>query len=136
MGGYAYIIPGTLSRERLAAASAPPPFLKRILGGPGLAGPRVTTLGGGDRLFEIDPGALRKHLVHDFRDLGYLELISPESDADAPGFGLDYATVSAHEEDPRLERLNELFGHYMKEGKCRCQLCEPDFGDARTGQSS
>lgn len=243
MGGYAYIIPGTLSRERLAAASAPQPFLKRILGSPGPAGPRVTTLGSGDRLFEIDPGALRKHLVHDFRewlqsrlaspskgteipleyvmeidptiyvrglqhpgedaprynvqvsfsgcageaetsarvathwatlwyraeherlantflrpfgfdpapydssqdgpfaflpagDFGYLELVSPESEADAPGFELDYATVSAHEGDPRLERLNELFGHYMKEGKCRCQLCEPDFGDAQTGESS
>lgn len=245
MGGYAYIIPGTLSRERLAASSAPEPFLARMFGGgSGPPGPRVTTLDTGDRLFEIDPGALRKHLVHDLRewlqsrlagpskgteiplqyvmeidpsvyvrglqrpgegapqynvqisfsgcageaetsarvathwaalwyraeherlanaflrpfgfdpapydsgpdepfaflpagDLGYLELVSPEDfGGDAPGFELDHATVGAHGGDPRLERLNELFGHYMKEGKCRCQLCEPDFGDAGTGESS
>ena len=244
MGGYAYIIPGTLSPERLAASAPPPGFLQRLLGaGAGTEKPRVTTLGSGDRLYEIEPGALQKQLVQDFRhwlksklptpskgtqvplqyvmdiaptvyvrglqrageeapqynvqvsfsgcageaetsarvathwaglwygaehqrladvflgpfgfdpapyepsreerfaflpagDLGYLELVSVEdSGDDAPGFELDYATASTFEGDPRLERLNELFGHYMKRGTCRCQLCEPDFGDARAGES-
>jgi hypothetical protein len=240
MGGSAYIIPGVLSRERLAAADTPPSLLKRLLrGGSRASGGRVTTLGGGDTLYEIDAGALSTHLVHDFRewlrsrlpspsqgtqvplqyvmdikpavyvrglqhsgedapqynvqllfsgcageaetsarvaahwaglwyraeherianaflrpfgfdpapydvardepfaflpagDLGYLELVSADdAGADAPGFELDYAIATAHEGDERLDRLNALYAHYMRSGKCRCQLCEPDFGDAR-----
>ena len=246
MGGDAYVIPGTLSPERLAAStSTRPSVLQRLLGRDAAqSGVTVTTSAAGDTMYEIPPGSLPKHLVHDFRewlrsrlsapsegtqvplqyvleiepsvyvrgvqhagedaphyavqmsfsgcageaetsarvashwaglwyraeqqrianaylrpfgfdpspidsaekdwhvflpagDLGYLELVSPEdSGSDAPTFELDYATVEALEGDPRLERLHELFGHYVRSGACRCQLCEPDFGDARTGEGT
>ena len=233
------MIAGTLTPERLAAPVPSPSLFKRLLGTAPATGTRVTTLAGGDILHEIEPGALGRHLVHDFRewlharlpspsegtalplqyvveiepsvyvrglqragenaprynvqlsfsgcageaetsarvaahwaslwyraehervanaflrpfgfepapydpalddtfaflparDLGYLELVSAEdSSAGTPGLELDYSTATAHEDDPRLERLNELYGHYMKSGRCRCQLCEPEFGDAR-----
>lgn len=241
MGGHAYMIPGTLAVEPLAApAPEPRSFLKRLLGGSGgPTPPRVTALGGGDTLYDVDAGPLRKQLVADFRewlrrklpapssgtqlplgyvmdiepaiylrglqrvgeaapqyslqvsfsgcageaetsarvaahwaalwyreqrerlantflrpfgfdpasddpsedepfaflpagDLGYLELVvDDDAGSDAPRFELDYSTASALEGDERLERLTELYGPYMTGGRCRCQLCEPDFGDAR-----
>jgi hypothetical protein len=29
-----------------------------------------------------------------------------------------------------LERLDAAFGRYMAQARCRCQICEPEFGDA------
>jgi hypothetical protein len=238
MGGYAYVIRGTLDMGRSGAAAPPPSLLKRLLGTRGPMAPRMTTLGNGDRLFEVDPGPLRAALVEDFRgwlraripqpskgtqqpldyvmgikpaiyvrglqhhdeaapeynvqvsfsgcageaetsarvathwaghwyraehprlaeqhlrpfgftpapydpaaeesfvflpagDLGYLELIPPEeSGEEAAALELDQSTAAAYEADPRLERLTQLFAHYVRDRRCRCQLCEPDFGDA------
>jgi hypothetical protein len=241
MGGYAYIIPGTYAPGRVGEpAPEPRSFLTRLLRrDTDPTAPRVTVLASGDTLYELEPGALRKQLVADFRgwlrrklpvpsegtqvpldyvmeiepaiyvrglqrageaapqynlqvsfsgcageaetsarvaahwaalwyrdeherlahaclrpfgfepaphdptqdeplaflpagDLGYLELVVPDDpESDAPAFELDYSMAAAHEGDERLARLHDLYGHYMRGGRCRCQVCEPDFGDAR-----
>ena len=64
-------------------------------------------------------------------DLGYLEYVPPNpAEAQEASFSLDDSTVEAHEGDPRLERLLDLFDGYMAPPRCRCQLCDPEFGDA------
>jgi len=64
-------------------------------------------------------------------ELGYLEYVPLDMrhDADA-AFEMDHATAEAHADSPLLARLEDVFGGFMREGACRCQLCEPDFGDA------
>jgi hypothetical protein len=64
-------------------------------------------------------------------DLGYLEYSTDvPREPGASVFELDQSVVEAHEGDPVLDRLDETFAPYMAAARCRCQLCEPDFGDA------
>lgn len=64
-------------------------------------------------------------------DLGYLEYTPPAARFEGQGaFAIDQAVVEAYEGSPLLTRLDDMFAGYMREPACRCQLCEPDFGDA------
>lgn len=64
-------------------------------------------------------------------ELGYLEYVPHDMRHDAhAAFEMDHATADAHADSPLLARLDDVFGGFMREGTCRCQLCEPDFGDA------
>ena len=64
-------------------------------------------------------------------DLGYLEYQTegPREPGES-AFDLDAAVAEANDGNPLLERLDETFTPYMSVARCRCQLCEPDFGDA------
>ena len=65
-------------------------------------------------------------------DLGYLEYTPPAARyADQTAFDLDNSVAEANEADPRLANLEKLFGSFMKGNLCRCQLCDPGFGDAK-----
>ena len=65
-------------------------------------------------------------------DLGYLEYTPPAARyADQTAFDLDNSVAEANEADPRLANLEESFGGFMKGNVCRCQLCDPGFGDAK-----
>jgi hypothetical protein len=67
-------------------------------------------------------------------DLGYLEYTPPDRrDGEQSAFELDHAIAQAHEGDPILEGLDETFERFMSPPRCRCQLCEPEFGDAPAG---
>jgi hypothetical protein len=62
---------------------------------------------------------------------GYLEYNTPgPHQADQPAFDADVSVVEAYAGDPVLERLDGAFGRYMAVPRCRCQICEPEFGDA------
>jgi hypothetical protein len=64
-------------------------------------------------------------------ELGYLEFNAPgPRDPDQQAFEADASIVEAYADDPLLERLDAAFGRYMSEARCRCQICEPEFGDA------
>lgn len=64
-------------------------------------------------------------------DLGYLEYVPAEvRDEGQPVFEIDNGIVEACEGNPLLTRLDDVFGGFMREPRCRCQLCEPEFGDA------
>ncbi len=64
-------------------------------------------------------------------ELGYLEycedgLLEP----DQPAFEIDASVMEAPEDHAAIERLDAAFGRYMSDRRCRCQVCEPGFGDA------
>jgi hypothetical protein len=62
---------------------------------------------------------------------GYLEYHSPDpSDANQPAFEIDVAWAESYPGDTVLDRLDAAFGRYMSKSRCRCQICEPAFGDA------
>jgi hypothetical protein len=62
---------------------------------------------------------------------GYLEYtVAGPGDSFESAFDLDASIVDAYDGDPVLDRLDAAFGRYMTEARCRCQICEPDFGDA------
>lgn len=64
-------------------------------------------------------------------DLGYLEYTVPEArDEGQSAFEIDQAVVEAYEGSPLLTRLDDMFKGYMRDATCRCQLCDPEFGDA------
>ena len=64
-------------------------------------------------------------------DLGYLEYIAPDvRDEGQTAFEIDQAVVEAYEGSPLLTRLDDVFKGYMRDARCRCQLCDPEFGDA------
>jgi hypothetical protein len=64
-------------------------------------------------------------------DLGYLEYTAPGArEPGQPAFDLDHSAAEAHEGAPLLDQLNDVFGRFMQEPRCRCQVCEPEFGDA------
>jgi hypothetical protein len=64
-------------------------------------------------------------------DLGYLEYVPPTARlAGEPAFSLDHSLREALEGDARLDRLEELYERFMADGRCKCQICQPDFGDA------
>ena len=64
-------------------------------------------------------------------DLGYLEYTPPDARDEGQGaFEIDQAVVEAYEGSPLLTRLDEVFAGYMRDPACRCQLCDPEFGDA------
>jgi len=64
-------------------------------------------------------------------ELGYLEYVPSERrDAGQTAFELDQGVVEAFDGSALLTRLDDLFGGFMREGLCRCQLCDPAFGDA------
>lgn len=64
-------------------------------------------------------------------DLGYLEYTPREArSAGQAAFDVDVSIAEAHEGDSRLGDLEALFGSFMAEEHCRCQLCEPTFEDA------
>jgi hypothetical protein len=64
-------------------------------------------------------------------DLGYLEYIPPDARGEGQAaFEIDQAVVEAYEGSPLLTRLNDVFEGYMRDAVCRCQLCDPEFGDA------
>jgi hypothetical protein len=64
-------------------------------------------------------------------DLGYLEYTPPDVRYEGQhAFELDQAVVEAYEGSPLLTRLDEVFAGYMRDPACRCQLCDPEFGDA------
>jgi hypothetical protein len=79
----------------------------------------------------VDPGEVEVMMFLPAGDLGYLEY-----SGDAPRepgesvFDLDQSVAEAYEGSPVLDRLDETFARYMAVARCRCQLCEPDFGDA------
>ena len=64
-------------------------------------------------------------------DLGYLEYNTevPREPGES-AFDLDASLAEAHDGDPVLDRLDETFTPYMSPPRCRCQICEPEFGDA------
>jgi hypothetical protein len=51
-------------------------------------------------------------------------------DSDQPAFAVDASIAEACEGDEVLARLDTAFGRYMAVPWCRCQICEPEFGDA------
>ena len=61
---------------------------------------------------------------------GYLEYALGPRDPDQPAFDLDVSVVEAYEDDPVIQRLDDAFGRYLSDARCRCQICEPSFGDA------
>jgi len=64
-------------------------------------------------------------------DLGYLEYMPPDVRDEGQGaFEIDQAVAEAYEGSPILTRLDDMFAGYMREPACRCQLCDPEFGDA------
>jgi hypothetical protein len=64
-------------------------------------------------------------------DLGYLEFTPPEARYEGQNaFEIDQAIVEAYEGSPLLTRLDDMFKGYMRDAVCRCQLCDPEFGDA------
>jgi hypothetical protein len=64
-------------------------------------------------------------------DLGYLEYTPPDARHEGQrAFEIDQAVVEAYEGSPLLTRLDDMFAGYMREPACRCQVCDPEFGDA------
>jgi hypothetical protein len=81
-----------------------------------------------------DPSAAEGLMFLPAGDLGYLEYTPSDQRApDEPAFALDHSLTQAHEADPVLDRLDETFERFMSPPRCRCQICEPDFGDAPAG---
>jgi hypothetical protein len=86
--------------------------------------------------YGFTPAALERGEEEEMRFLpagqyGYLEYDVPgPRDADQPAFEVDVSVAEAYEHDPVLERLDAAFAPYMSEARCRCQICEPAFGDA------
>jgi len=64
-------------------------------------------------------------------NLGYLEYVRAFArGAEQPAFEIDHAAAEANEGNPLLTRLDDVFAGFMRQASCRCQLCEPEFGDA------
>ena len=85
--------------------------------------------------FGFTPGTLARGEEEDMQFLpagqyGYLECAPGPRDPDQPAFDVDVSVVEAYEDDPVIQRLDEAFGRYLSDPRCRCQVCEPSFGDA------
>ncbi len=64
-------------------------------------------------------------------DFGYLNYAPPQCrHPQMPAFEMDNCLFEAFEGNDVLERLDDAFTRYMTDGRCRCQLCDPEFGDA------
>lgn len=64
-------------------------------------------------------------------ELGYLEYIPPAMREEGQSaFDLDNGIVEANEGNPLLTRLDDVFSGFVRDAACRCQLCDPEFGDA------
>jgi hypothetical protein len=62
---------------------------------------------------------------------GYLEYTTPNPREPVDSaFDPDASIAEAYDGDPVLQRLDAAFGRYMAVPRCRCQICEPEFGDA------
>ena len=64
-------------------------------------------------------------------NLGYFEFTSQESRERyrMPMFVMDHSLEEAFAGQPCLDRLEDRFGPFLTNAKCRCQLCEPGLGD-------
>jgi hypothetical protein len=65
-------------------------------------------------------------------DLGYAKYMPPDQPSSQPTLELDQAVIESRPNDPAIERLNESVVVYMTDCRCRCQLCDPGFGDTKT----
>ncbi len=63
--------------------------------------------------------------------LGYLEYIDPGPTGEA-SFEMDEAVAETPEGQEAIGALH-AFERFMRPPRCRCQLCDPEFGDARVG---
>jgi hypothetical protein len=62
-------------------------------------------------------------------ELGYAEYIPSEDSTFRPRVELDQSVLESRPDGLDVERLREMVGGHMTAQRCRCQLCEPAFGD-------